>query len=56
MIRKYEGCLLGLAIGDALGAPAEFLNLSEIKKKYGKDNYLTRERKFERNRYIVEII
>ena len=22
MIRKYQGCLLGLAIGDALGAPA----------------------------------
>lgn len=56
MIRKYEGCLLGLAIGDALGAPAEFLNLSEIKKQYGMDNYLIRERKFELNRYIVDII
>jgi ADP-ribosylglycohydrolase len=37
MIRKYEGCLLGLAIGDALGAPAEFLSLPEIKKWYGRD-------------------
>jgi ADP-ribosylglycohydrolase len=36
MIRKYQGCLLGLAIGDALGAPAEFLSLPEIKKRYGK--------------------
>ena len=37
MIRKYQGCLLGLAIGDALGAPVEFLSLPEIKKQYGKD-------------------
>ncbi len=27
----------GLAIGDALGAPVEFLRLPEIKKQYGKD-------------------
>ena len=37
MIRKYQGCLLGLTIGDALGAPAEFLSLPEIKKQYGRD-------------------
>jgi ADP-ribosylglycohydrolase len=37
LIRKYQGCLLGLAIGDALGAPVEFLRLEEIKKRYGKD-------------------
>jgi len=35
MISKYQGCLLGLAIGDALGAPVEFLTLSEIKRQYG---------------------
>ena len=29
MINKYQGCLLGLAIGDALGAPVEFLTLQE---------------------------
>jgi len=37
LIRKYQGCLLGLAIGDALGAPVEFLSLPEIKKRYGMD-------------------
>ena len=37
MIHKYQGCLLGLAIGDALGAPVEFLSLPEIKKRYGMD-------------------
>ncbi|MBA7560007.1 ADP-ribosyl-[dinitrogen reductase] glycohydrolase [subsurface metagenome] len=36
LISKYQGCLLGLAIGDALGAPVEFLRLPEIKKRYGK--------------------
>jgi ADP-ribosylglycohydrolase len=35
MINKYNGCLLGLAIGDALGAPVEHLSLSDIKRKYG---------------------
>jgi len=35
MINKYQGCLLGLAIGDALGAPVEFLTSQEIKKYYG---------------------
>ncbi len=37
MISKYHGCLLGLAIGDALGAPVEFMSLQEIKGRYGKD-------------------
>jgi len=37
MINKYNGCLLGLAIGDALGAPVESLSLSEIKIKYGEE-------------------
>jgi ADP-ribosylglycohydrolase len=32
---RFQGCLLGLAIGDALGFPTEFLSLPEIQKKYG---------------------
>ena len=40
MISKYKGCLLGLVIGDALGAPVEFLRLPEIKKRYGKDGII----------------
>jgi ADP-ribosylglycohydrolase len=32
---RFQGCLLGLAIGDALGYPAEFLTLKEIRKRYG---------------------
>ena len=36
-IDKFEGCLLGGAIGDALGWPVEFYRLSEIKRKYGEE-------------------
>jgi len=32
---KARGVLYGLAIGDALGRPTEFLSLSAIKRKYG---------------------
>ena len=31
----YTGCLLGGAIGDALGFPVEFLSISQIIKNYG---------------------
>ncbi|MEE8430027.1 MAG: ADP-ribosylglycohydrolase family protein [Candidatus Desulfatibia sp.] len=37
MLDKYTGCLLGVAIGDALGAPVEGMTLEEIKRKYGAD-------------------
>lgn len=33
----YIGCLLGGAIGDALGAAVEFDSLAEIRNKYGPD-------------------
>jgi len=35
MLNRFKGCLLGLAIGDALGAPVEFLQLDKIKERYG---------------------
>ncbi len=33
---KYIGCILGGAIGDALGAPVEFFTYNQIQSKYGK--------------------
>jgi len=36
-LNKCIGCLLGGAIGDALGAPIEFMSLNEIRTRYGKD-------------------
>lgn len=34
---RVQGCLLGGAIGDALGAPIEFVSLREIRKHHGAD-------------------
>lgn len=34
-LEKYKGCLLGGAVGDALGAPIEFHSLAEIRREYG---------------------
>ncbi|NRQ35354.1 ADP-ribosylglycohydrolase family protein [Nonomuraea sp. NN258] len=42
--QRVRGCLLGGAIGDALGAPIEFQSLREIRRNYGKngiDAYVT---------------
>ena len=33
----YIGCLLGGAVGDALGAPTEFMSLDDILQQYGQD-------------------
>ena len=35
-LNRYLGCMLGGAVGDALGAPVEFMKLHEIRAKYGK--------------------
>ncbi len=32
---QITGCLLGGAVGDALGAPVEFLTLTEIRRRFG---------------------
>ena len=32
---RYRGCLLGGAVGDALGAPVEFMDLKAIQSKFG---------------------
>ena len=34
--RRYRGCLLGGAVGDALGAPVEFMALAEIRETFGR--------------------
>ncbi len=40
-IDRIKGCLLGGAIGDALGFPVEFLFLSEIRQEYGENGITT---------------
>jgi ADP-ribosylglycohydrolase len=34
-ITKYQACLIGGAIGDALGAPIEFMSTAQIQTKFG---------------------
>lgn len=36
MLDRYRGCLLGLAVGDALGATLEFMDRDAIARKYGR--------------------
>ena len=36
-IENYNGCLLGGAVGDALGWPVEFSQLSSIRSRYGEN-------------------
>jgi ADP-ribosylglycohydrolase len=35
LIHNYTSCLLGGAIGDALGAPIEFMTISDIREEFG---------------------
>ncbi len=37
LYKKIRGCLLGGAVGDALGAPVEFMNRREIQEEFGND-------------------
>lgn len=32
---RYEGCIIGGAVGDALGWPVEFMSLADIRARYG---------------------
>jgi ADP-ribosylglycohydrolase len=34
-VAQYRGCMFGLAVGDALGAPIEFMTLDQIKGRFG---------------------
>lgn len=35
LLSKYRGCMLGLAAGDALGAPVEFMSWGAIRARFG---------------------
>ncbi|MBC8071119.1 MAG: ADP-ribosylglycohydrolase family protein [Deltaproteobacteria bacterium] len=35
LTRRFRGCLLGGAVGDALGAAVEFMSLAEIRSRHG---------------------
>ena len=35
-LSRFEGCVLGLAVGDALGMPVELRSAQDVKKRYGR--------------------
>jgi ADP-ribosyl-[dinitrogen reductase] hydrolase len=35
LLDRFQGCLVGLAVGDALGGPLEFMSAGEIVARYG---------------------
>ena len=39
-LSSYLGCLLGLAVGDAMGAPVDSKSLAQIREDYGPDGIL----------------
>jgi len=48
MLEKFQGSILGLSIGDAIGMPAEWFTKEEISEKYGIiDRFLDPKNKFD---------
>ena len=37
---RYRGCLLGLAVGDAMGMPVDDMTLEQIRENYGPNGLL----------------
>lgn len=52
--RTFRGCLLGGAIGDALGAPVEFMSLAEIRETFGRSGITEYTTAFDRKGAITD--
>jgi len=52
--RRYRGCLLGGAVGDALGAPVEFMSLAEIRAQFGRPGITEYTTAFDRKGAITD--
>jgi ADP-ribosylglycohydrolase len=52
--RRYRGCLLGGAVGDALGAPVEFMALQEIRATFGRQGITEFTTAFDRRGAITD--
>ena len=46
--RRWRGCLLGGGVGDAIGAPVEFMSLEEIRQRFGASGVTEMTTAFER--------
>jgi len=52
--RRFRGCLLGGAVGDALGAPVEFMSLAEIRAQFGRPGIIEYTTAFDRKGAITD--
>src|SRR5688500_20227961 len=52
--RRWRGCLLGGAVGAALGAPVEFMALAEIRERFGPSGIVDYTTAFERPGTITD--
>jgi len=52
--RRYRGCLLGGAVGDALGAPVEFMSRAEIHAVFGPEGITDLTTAFDRRGAITD--
>lgn len=52
--RRYRGCLLGGGVGDALGAPIEFMTLDEIRSRFGMSGIVDYTTAFDRQGAITD--
>lgn len=52
-LSSIKGCLIGGAVGDALGTPVEFLRWSDIKRRYGEDGIQSFEIDFEQGLALI---
>lgn len=53
-LSRTIGCMLGGAVGDALGAPAEFLGIDEIRRRHGKSGITRFEKAYGRKGAITD--
>jgi ADP-ribosylglycohydrolase len=53
-LSRMQGCIFGGAVGDALGAPVQFLGLDEIRRRHGKTGITRMEAAFGRRGAITD--
>jgi ADP-ribosyl-[dinitrogen reductase] hydrolase len=53
-IEHFKGCIIGGAIGDALGAPIEFMSIDQIRSKFGETGLTDYSEAYGRNGAITD--
>ncbi|MEN8210209.1 MAG: ADP-ribosylglycohydrolase family protein [Thermodesulfobacteriota bacterium] len=53
-LKHYKGCIIGGAVGDALGAPIEFMSIDQIRSEYGEKGLTDYSEAYGRNGTITD--